>query len=272
MPKTIFKVTDRTGLNAAWEESHVVYIPVASKYTASATPKQVAVEPTLYTNKALLEADKEKFDAANDEGYKAAIYLLEIGLPVLVEGVLTTNNGNAPDADTDPGTIEDPDPNQLEAPGKPVFDWDRLKDKNLYDIRFITTGRWDAIYAEGVPTPDAYDTNDNYAVGDYVSNTVSSTTTYYVCIKAVDNSGETKVSITDTEYWTSLGTTWNIEASNVDILKDIIDLANYRKDCTAIINFPKDIKKASDFRELIDSIYSSTGYIDGDGQDKLARG
>lgn len=135
MPKTIFKVTDSTGLNAAWEESHVVYIPVASKYDSEADPEQVAVAPVLYTNKSALEDDSANFDV-KDEGYKAAHYLLEIGLPVLVEGVLTTDDGTAE------GTILDPEGETL---AFPVIDWTRLEDKNLYDIKFITSGKWDSI-------------------------------------------------------------------------------------------------------------------------------
>lgn len=239
MPKTIFKVTDRTGSDALWTESHVVYIPCAAKYEAepsaydsatnykvgdkvkktvsstttyyvcikdgkgqdpsSATTYweslgttwtlQTAVDPKLFIN--VDDLKNERGNYTEDEGFKAALYLLEIGLPVLLEGVLTTIDGTAS------GQILDPDSTDPQA--YPVFNWTRLKDKNLYDIKFITTGKWDGI----------------------------------------------KRTVTTGQNPTS--------TCNANLAKAIDDLAEARKDCIAIINIPTDLVKATEIRDCVDN-------------------
>ena len=266
MPKTIFKVTDKTGLDALWTESHVVYIPCAAKYDNTKTPKQVAVAPKLFVNVDSL--DKEKGNYTEDEGFKAALYLLSVGLPVLLEGVLTTDNGNSPSDTENPGTITDPD----NYDSYPVFNWKRLQDKNLYDIKFVTSGKWDAIYKDPIDLSNFEEyaegkTEDYYKKDDIVKVTTTDgdteTVKWYKCLLAnpIDNEGTLvdEVPGVATTYWELLKGFPFVKTT----AEGIIELVNKRKDCIAILNLPKTLKDAKEIREYVDN--SSLDHAEQDG-------
>lgn len=112
MPKIRIVENDTTG-NIEDAVNSVVYIPcIASK----------DIEPTLCLNTATLEKvglDDTKL------GYKLAQHLINLGLSVLVEGLQVTGDETFNEFNPIPTTV-----------------WTRLQDKNLYNIRFLTTGEF----------------------------------------------------------------------------------------------------------------------------------
>lgn len=105
MPKIKITEKDNTGLFEREGLSNVVFIP--GKTTKS---NYSAVTPTLFYSVTEFTSAKAGYD--NElVSYKIAKHLLRLGLPVLYEQVVTD-----------------------------ISDWDYLADKNLYDIRFLTSG------------------------------------------------------------------------------------------------------------------------------------
>lgn len=112
MPKIKIVETDTTG-NIEDAVSNVVYIPCISSKD---------IEPTLCLNTETLEKvglDDTKL------GYKLAKHLINLGLSVLVEGLQVTGDETFNEFNPIPTTV-----------------WTRLQDKNLYNIRFLTTGEF----------------------------------------------------------------------------------------------------------------------------------
>lgn len=115
MPKNIIKELDNTSAGQEVEVSNTVFVPIE-------TIEDIA--PTLCTTEAEL---KTAFEAKLDEngsleyspllGYNLCKHLIKNGLNVLVQGVTG-----------------------LGSEATSTVDWEALKDKNLYDIRFLTTG------------------------------------------------------------------------------------------------------------------------------------
>jgi len=118
MPKTQIKEIDSTGLAPFVLASNVVYVPGA---TTS------AVEPTLCETVAQLDAVPGivKAGAKNQSySYILAKRLIRLGLKVLFQGFVASQ----PVVDGDYSISIS------------ANDWKRLEDRNLYDIRFLTTG------------------------------------------------------------------------------------------------------------------------------------
>ena len=119
MPKINIREIDNTGSASLNSMSNVVYIPgAASKH----------VEPILYTTagkflKAFIEQGEEGYDPSLAQPYeidmsaKLAYHLLTLGMHVLYEGFVIESGATVPS-----------------------IDWDKLADKSLYNIRFLTTG------------------------------------------------------------------------------------------------------------------------------------
>lgn len=114
MPKTRIKEIDNTGVLQLGVISNTVYIPGGCAVKA--------IEPTLCSTVAELNALKDANDAIFDKtlSYKMAKDLIQRGMKVLYQGFVVAS------ADTSITITED--------------DWKRLEDRNLYDIRFLTTG------------------------------------------------------------------------------------------------------------------------------------
>ena len=121
MPK--YKITDidNTGVVQSTTLSNTVYMPGPSCYKKDG--KVVALEPKLFKNTSALksynfesDSDAIYFDV-NSLSYKLMVHLLDLGLYVLYEGVVENEDGSCP-----------------------AIDWDRLQDKGMYDIRFLTMG------------------------------------------------------------------------------------------------------------------------------------
>ena len=120
MPKIRIREVDNTGAVSSSEIPNVVYIPGPAEGTD-------AVAPKLFTNaKAFHNAIH-----ADDSGYevdslseKMAYHLLTLGMQVIYEGVPVDALSGEPDAATWT-TV-----------------WNNLVDKNLFDVRFITSGQF----------------------------------------------------------------------------------------------------------------------------------
>lgn len=111
MPKIRITEVDNTGAVQLPSGSNVVYIP--GGFTTTGT--ETKTSPKLYFTKNALVEDVETKGYTDDLSLKMAKRLLELGLPVLYQGFKVTN-----------GSIS--------------IDWPTLEDRNLYDIRFLTTG------------------------------------------------------------------------------------------------------------------------------------
>ena len=139
MPKVKITEIDNTGAIQLNSVSNVVYIPGASVS---------AVEPILYLSARELKNAKSEKGYYEDGSYKLAYRLLQLGMQVLYEGVV--------------GTQESGGEYSVDLSG---LDYERLADKNMYNIRFLTTGA----YAQ--PSKNmlecAYDRGDCIALVDH---------------------------------------------------------------------------------------------------------
>lgn len=133
MPKITINELDYTvgGSNLATE--NVVYIPGFSNNAM--TLENIGV-PTLFTTldefKDVMGIAPVSLDTAKDKSYIMAYELLKAGLFVLYEVPATTLGGTSAVA-----TVA-----EIEVALSQAGFWDRLKDKGLYDIRFLTSGAY----------------------------------------------------------------------------------------------------------------------------------
>ena len=134
---------------------NVVYIPGAASS---------AVEPILYTTagkflKAFIEQGEEGYDPSLAQPYeidmsaKLAYHLLTLGMHVLYEGFVIESGATAPS-----------------------IDWDKLADKSLYNIRFLTTGGYSCPSSEMIEC--AAKRCDAVALVDSTTNDVSAARTF----------------------------------------------------------------------------------------------
>ena len=110
MPKIRIKEIDNTGRVSSTETPNVVYIP---------GPADEAVAPVLFTSASLFKKAVEDGTYAKELSAKMAYHLLTLGMHVLYEGVEISDET-----------------------GEASIDWDILTDKNLYNVRFLTTGQF----------------------------------------------------------------------------------------------------------------------------------
>lgn len=110
MPKIRIKEIDNTGRVSSTETPNVVYIP---------GPASEAVAPVLFTSASLFKKAVEDGTYAKELSAKMAYHLLTLGMHVLYEGVEISDET-----------------------GEASIDWDILTDKNLYNVRFLTTGQF----------------------------------------------------------------------------------------------------------------------------------
>ena len=120
MPKTRIVEKDNTSLGTESAISNIVYVPVA--LTAES---ESSLEPVLC--KTFEDLDAIELVDETHISYKLAKHLIRLGMYVLVEGIAPTVNNGEDEEDTTSYVIPDDS-------------FTRLKDKGLYDIRFITTG------------------------------------------------------------------------------------------------------------------------------------
>lgn len=125
MPKIKITERDITGVVQPSQISNTVFVPIARKETAGAMVRDTFAKINSISdlNKYIGETYLSMYET--DMGYKLCKHLLNVGLDVLV-------------------TIADS--------GKDI-DWENLKDKSLFDIRFITLG--DMTDAEGMTAAKA---------------------------------------------------------------------------------------------------------------------
>lgn len=107
MPIRKIEETENTGLVQLTSVSNTVYIPGSVKTTP--------IAPKLFKNKSDLDAAIKKGDYEDDLSAKLAKRCLQLGLYVLFEGCSLTDN-------------------------QPDINWNRLNNKTLYNIKFLTTG------------------------------------------------------------------------------------------------------------------------------------
>jgi len=118
MPKIRITEIDNTGRVSSTETPNVVYIP---------GPADKAVAPVLFTNASLFKKAVDDGTYAEGLSAKMAYHLLTLGMHVLYEGVVA-------DSETSDA----------------VINWDILTDKNLYNVRFLTTGQFFQGIQDGV--------------------------------------------------------------------------------------------------------------------------
>lgn len=245
MPK--IKITDTdysTGL-ISFSNSQVVYIP-GPTIRDSETGYADASKPVLCVS----IADLTNAAAANNYdtdslSYRLASYLINtLGAPVLYEGVASVTPGTE---QTIKGSevvvsIDVPDP---EVEGKywkttkqhvekitediikvPAESWERLKDKTLYDVRFLTTG--------ALPS---FTTNESYDITrKYEGRLADDVITYD---ESASSTEQSEHSIRN--YTKTLG--------YVD--EAMTGCANARKDCVALIESSSDLLQSADVVEAI---------------------
>lgn len=141
MPAITITERDLTTSGSSLAEEHVVYIPGFSTNTLG---KELVGVPTLFTTtedfiekigatpKIFITGEGENKIEQADKSYVMAYELLQLGLHVLYEVPAKTLGGT--DAVTTDSEIET-------ALGVEAF-WTRLKDRGLYNIRFITSGAY----------------------------------------------------------------------------------------------------------------------------------
>lgn len=119
MPKIRIREVDNTGTVSPSEVPNVVYIPGPALTDA--------VAPKLFTNAKAFHNEVH----ASGSGYeldslseKMAYHLLTLGMHVIYEGVEVDSVTGEPDSETWSDV------------------WDRLVDKNLFDVRFLTAGQF----------------------------------------------------------------------------------------------------------------------------------
>ena len=109
MPKYKITEVDDTGAITLSEQPNIVYIPGAAS---------AKTEPKLCRSISELQAIE---GLAEDDSYFLAHKLLSLGMQVLYQGFVADSAGDI--------TIE-------------ADDWAKLQDKNLYNVRFLTTGAY----------------------------------------------------------------------------------------------------------------------------------
>lgn len=126
MPKYRITEIDATGIVNLDPITNVVYIPgeLSSDIDVTSDEYKTLSKPILYSTIKSLNANVEVTEGSNlKDGYKKSLslslarHLIRLGMQVLYQGV-------------------------VKSAGVESFaiDWNNLKDKNLYDIRFLTTG------------------------------------------------------------------------------------------------------------------------------------
>ena len=123
MPKYKITEVDNTGSLSLNEQPNVVYIPGAATSSASGWTE---AEPVLVKSAAALEAlseapasgDTRNYTLTKDASYLIASRLLSLGMQVLYQPFKATSDAITITSD----------------------DWKALEDKNLYNVRFLTTG------------------------------------------------------------------------------------------------------------------------------------
>lgn len=263
MPKIKITEIDNTGVVNEQALSNTVYIPGAYN--------KEAVEPILYTTKKQLQSASDLYDTET-LSFRLALHLLEIGMYVLYEGVEVTNK-------------------------VPQIDWNRIADKSLYDVRFLTTGGYACPSKAMVNC--AAKRGDCIALLDHPKDETTPSTEPDAVVNAVRTFFETNCKITssDTDYYlrdvdsnsfASAFTPWFV--SDNDTLRGVEDdvdvpasfgyLFSY---ADAIRNNPEWFAMAGSFRgiikELVDVLYTyssseveilqaraKTGEVDLDGE------
>ena len=110
MPKYKIREEDNTGTLELGQQPNVIYVPgAASEKTA----------PKMYTSLSAFKADVGTVYTADDSAL-LAMQLLRLGMHVLYQGFVATEGAISIEED----------------------DWKELEDKNLYDVRFLTTGAY----------------------------------------------------------------------------------------------------------------------------------
>lgn len=116
MPKYKITEVDNTGSLSLNEQSNVVFIP------GKGSPLDIAKGPTLCRTKAELDKLLENSGDTHDASYYIALRLISLGMQVLYKVCLVVTHEG------------------VDSIRMAEEDWEALKDKNLYDIRFLTTG------------------------------------------------------------------------------------------------------------------------------------
>ena len=123
MPKIQIKEFDRTGVVQRANVSNIVYLPIATKEPVLLLDKRNK-STTLFSSAKELEGSlSDKIDTGNKKavvGYNIARTLINAGFQVLIEGIVPSGENN--DITITEDSIAD------------------LKDKSLFDVRFLTAG------------------------------------------------------------------------------------------------------------------------------------
>lgn len=142
MPKILIQEIDNSGVSQIASTSNTVYIPCPYTKGYKDTDEGIDVtfnysdaefnslfKPKYFADTISLDVKAEYDDEVSGKSFvysiydtsslsfKLAYHLISLGLPVLLEGV-------------------------KEEDGVPVINWTRLRDKVLYDIKFLTTGQY----------------------------------------------------------------------------------------------------------------------------------
>ena len=123
MPKIQIKEFDKTGVVQRANVSNIVYLPLATKEAVKLLNERNKSTTLFSSAKELEKSLSDKIDTGNKKavvGYNIARTLINAGFQVLIEGIVPSGASNDITITTD--SIAD------------------LKDKSLFDVRFLTAG------------------------------------------------------------------------------------------------------------------------------------
>lgn len=123
MPKIRITETDATGVVQSSAISNTVFVPIEANGETGFGPILVSSITELSALTTSEPGGRSDTAVTTDIGYKLCKHLINLGFKVLVKGC--------------PNTQGEEEPKEL---AMSTDDWNALTDKNLYDIRFLTTG------------------------------------------------------------------------------------------------------------------------------------